>query len=207
MDLDSSMQAALQDMLDMYKERSRTPNQEPTGEEEGHEELVKYLKMERRIGKFLKIELCAAGQCNTEAISAVYKNGVLIVTVEKNPPPETKKAKRLKSELAEKDPTCSEHSGLTRRRCRKNPRSSDNHQEPTFATANHEQNAGGRERVPTRLRLIVDMPGLTSDQIQIGIEGEKAMVVSGEEEAGQGRQGACEGSENGEEAWEVDEEV
>ncbi|KAL6344772.1 hypothetical protein AAG906_002678 [Vitis piasezkii] len=28
--------------------------------------------------------------------------------------------------------------------------------------------------------FIVDMPGLTSDQIQIGIEGEKAMVVSGE---------------------------
>ncbi|XAR69951.1 hypothetical protein NMG60_11001737 [Bertholletia excelsa] len=62
--------------------------------EREHEEGVKYVKMERRQGKFLKrFEL--PDNANTDAISAHYEDGVLTVTVEKRPPPEPKKPRTI----------------------------------------------------------------------------------------------------------------
>ncbi|XP_027356922.1 17.1 kDa class II heat shock protein-like [Abrus precatorius] len=63
-----------------------------------HKDGVKYLRMERRQGKFLKkFELpCNA---NPDEISACYLDGVLTVTVHKKPPPEPKKPKIIQVQV------------------------------------------------------------------------------------------------------------
>lgn len=53
------------------------------------EEEVKYLRMERRLGKFMR-KFSLPENANTHAISAVYRDGVLVVTVEKLPPKKPK---------------------------------------------------------------------------------------------------------------------
>lgn len=65
-------------------------------EKEKHEkdQGVEYLRMERRLGKFLK-KFALFDNANRDAISAVYQDGVLTVTVEKLPPPEPKKPKTI----------------------------------------------------------------------------------------------------------------
>ena len=55
--------------------------------EKDEKDGVKYLRMQRRFGKFLKTFMLPEN-ANPEAISAVYWDGVLTVTVEKKPPPE-----------------------------------------------------------------------------------------------------------------------
>ncbi|XP_021738934.1 17.6 kDa class II heat shock protein-like [Chenopodium quinoa] len=62
--------------------------------EKDEKEGVKYVKMERRIGKFMrKFEL--PENANLEKISAVCQDGVLTVTVEKVPPPKPKVPKTI----------------------------------------------------------------------------------------------------------------
>ncbi|KAL6502047.1 hypothetical protein OROGR_027180 [Orobanche gracilis] len=56
------------------------------------EEGLKYLKMERRFGKWLK-KFVLPENADKEKLSAVCENGVLTVTVEKSPPPQPKKPK------------------------------------------------------------------------------------------------------------------
>ncbi|KAL3497447.1 hypothetical protein ACH5RR_040179 [Cinchona calisaya] len=53
---------------------------------------VKYIRMERRLGKLLK-KFILPENADTEKISASYLDGVLSVVVEKSPPPEPKKPK------------------------------------------------------------------------------------------------------------------
>ncbi|KAI3783327.1 hypothetical protein L1987_42405 [Smallanthus sonchifolius] len=61
---------------------------------EEEKEGVKYVRMERRMGKSMrKFEL--PENANTDKISAVCQDGVLTVTVEKLPPPEPKKPKTI----------------------------------------------------------------------------------------------------------------
>ncbi|KAL0394202.1 UNVERIFIED_CONTAM: class II heat shock protein [Sesamum latifolium] len=62
------------------------------------EEGVKYLRMERRLGKFMR-KFALPENANTEAISAVCRDGVLVVTVEKLPPPEPKKPKTIEVKI------------------------------------------------------------------------------------------------------------
>ncbi|KAK4412659.1 class II heat shock protein [Sesamum alatum] len=62
------------------------------------EEGVKYLRMERRLGKFMR-RFALPENANTEAISAVCRDGVLVVTVEKLPPPEPKKPKTIEVKI------------------------------------------------------------------------------------------------------------
>ncbi|CAM8898101.1 unnamed protein product [Rhodiola kirilowii] len=62
-------------------------------------EGAKYVRMERRVGKFMR-KVCAAGDANVEKISAVCQDGVLTVTVEKLPPPEPKKPKTIEVKIA-----------------------------------------------------------------------------------------------------------
>ncbi|XP_010669352.2 17.1 kDa class II heat shock protein [Beta vulgaris subsp. vulgaris] len=62
-------------------------------------EDVKYLKMERRIGKFMR-KFVMPENANMEAISAVCQDGVLTVSVEKLPPPEPKKPKTIEVKVA-----------------------------------------------------------------------------------------------------------
>nr|GMD92418.1 18.8 kDa class II heat shock protein-like [Ipomoea batatas] len=60
---------------------------------------VKYLRMERRVGKFMR-KFVLPENANVEAINAAYRDGVLQVTVEKLPPPEPKKPKTVEVKVA-----------------------------------------------------------------------------------------------------------
>lgn len=62
--------------------------------EKDQKDAVKYIRMERRLGKFLK-KFVLPENANAEKISAVSQDGVLTVIVEKKPPPEPKKLKTV----------------------------------------------------------------------------------------------------------------
>ncbi|XP_043707634.1 17.3 kDa class II heat shock protein-like [Telopea speciosissima] len=72
-----------------------------SGERKPEEEKdgAKYVRMERRVGKFMR-KFVLPENANTEAISAVCKDGVLTVTVQKLPPPEPKKPKTIEVKIA-----------------------------------------------------------------------------------------------------------
>nr|AGS48404.1 class II heat shock protein [Ammopiptanthus mongolicus] len=67
-----------------------------SGERKREEEKggVKYLRMERRVGKFMR-KFVLPENANTDSVSAVCQDGVLTVTVQKLPPPEPKKPKTI----------------------------------------------------------------------------------------------------------------
>ncbi|KAK9946230.1 hypothetical protein M0R45_011705 [Rubus argutus] len=56
---------------------------------------VKYLRMERRLGKYLKKFVLPTENADTDNIKAECQDGVLTVTIEKKPPPEPKKPKTV----------------------------------------------------------------------------------------------------------------
>ncbi|KAK6248922.1 hypothetical protein QUC31_020487 [Theobroma cacao] len=60
---------------------------------------VKFIKMERRLGKYLK-KFQLPENADTEKISASYQDGVLTVTVEKKPPPEPKKPRTVEVQVS-----------------------------------------------------------------------------------------------------------
>ncbi|CAA0841913.1 17.6 kDa class II heat shock protein [Striga hermonthica] len=66
---------------------------------EEEKEGVKYLRMERRVGKFMR-KFTLPENANTDKISAVCQDGVLTVTVEKRPPPEPKKPRTIEVKIA-----------------------------------------------------------------------------------------------------------
>ncbi|CAK9165964.1 unnamed protein product [Ilex paraguariensis] len=66
---------------------------------EEDKEGSKFVRMERRIGKFMR-KFVLPENANTDAISAVCQDGVLNVTVEKLPPPEPKKPKTIEVKIA-----------------------------------------------------------------------------------------------------------
>ncbi|CAN6682428.1 unnamed protein product [Malus baccata var. baccata] len=65
---------------------------------EEEKEGVKYVRMERRVGKFMR-KFVLPENANVDAISAVCQDGVLTVTVEKLPPPEPKKPKTIEVKI------------------------------------------------------------------------------------------------------------
>ncbi|RAL39374.1 hypothetical protein DM860_002907 [Cuscuta australis] len=73
-----------------------------TGErkrEAEEKEGVKYVRMERRVGKFMR-KFVLRENANPEKISASCRDGVLTVTVEKLPPPEAKKPRTIEVKIA-----------------------------------------------------------------------------------------------------------
>ncbi|KAK3041719.1 hypothetical protein RJ639_000643 [Escallonia herrerae] len=66
---------------------------------EEEKEGAKYVRMERRIGKFMR-KFVLPENANIEAISAVCQDGVPTVTVQKLPPPEPKKPKTVEVKIA-----------------------------------------------------------------------------------------------------------
>ncbi|XP_073130710.1 17.3 kDa class II heat shock protein-like [Henckelia pumila] len=72
-----------------------------SGERKSEEEKegVKYVRMERRVGKFMR-KFVLPENADVEAIKAVCQDGVLIVTVEKLPPPEPKKPRTIEVQIA-----------------------------------------------------------------------------------------------------------
>ncbi|PKU61668.1 17.0 kDa class II heat shock protein [Dendrobium catenatum] len=67
--------------------------------DEKDEEEGKYLRIERRMGKFMR-KFTLPDNVNVEVISAVCREGVLTVTVEKLPPPEQNKTKKIEVKIA-----------------------------------------------------------------------------------------------------------
>ncbi|XP_051129551.1 17.1 kDa class II heat shock protein-like [Andrographis paniculata] len=67
--------------------------------ENEEKEGTKYLRMERRIGKFMR-KFALPENVDTDKISAVCQDGVLTVTVDKKPPPEPKKPKTIEVKIA-----------------------------------------------------------------------------------------------------------
>ncbi|XP_020577295.1 17.1 kDa class II heat shock protein-like [Phalaenopsis equestris] len=63
------------------------------------EDGVSYLRLERRVGEFLR-KFSLPDDSNLEAITAVSRDGVLTVTVQKLPPPEPKKPKTIEVKIA-----------------------------------------------------------------------------------------------------------
>jgi HSP20 family protein len=68
-------------------------------EEEEEKEGVKFVRMERRIGKFMR-KFVLPDNANTDAISAVCQDGVLTVNVQKLPPPAPKKPRTIEVKIA-----------------------------------------------------------------------------------------------------------
>ncbi|KAI3954798.1 hypothetical protein MKW98_002904 [Papaver atlanticum] len=62
------------------------------------EKEVKYVRMERRIGKFMR-KFTLPENANIDVISAVCVDGVLTITVPKLPPPEPKKPKTIQVQI------------------------------------------------------------------------------------------------------------
>ncbi|XP_057440239.1 17.6 kDa class II heat shock protein-like [Lotus japonicus] len=74
-----------------------------------HKEGVKYIRMERRQGKFLKkFQLPENADC--DGVCASYQDGVLTVTVRKKPPPEPKKPKTIQVQVSSHEPQA-QHQG------------------------------------------------------------------------------------------------
>ncbi|CAN0918479.1 17.2 kDa class II heat shock protein [Linum grandiflorum] len=87
---DIKVQVEEDNMLTISGERKR---------EEDKEEGGKYVRMERRVGKLMR-KFVLPENANTDSITAVCKDGVLTVTVEKVPPPEPKKPKTIHVQIA-----------------------------------------------------------------------------------------------------------
>lgn len=66
---------------------------------EEEKEGAKYVRMERRVGKFMR-KFNLPENANIDAISAVCQDGVLTVTIQKLPPPEPKKPKTIEVKIA-----------------------------------------------------------------------------------------------------------
>jgi HSP20 family protein len=67
---------------------------------DGEKQGVKYLRMERRMGKFMR-RFPLPESADLDSIRAAYKDGVLTVTVDKKPPPEPKKPRVVQVTLGE----------------------------------------------------------------------------------------------------------
>ncbi|KAK8523307.1 hypothetical protein V6N13_113257 [Hibiscus sabdariffa] len=65
---------------------------------EEEKEGARYVRMERRVGKFMR-KFVLPENANTDAITAACQDGVLTVTVEKLPPPEPKKPKTIEVKI------------------------------------------------------------------------------------------------------------
>jgi len=68
-------------------------------EEKEEKEGVKFLRMERRVGKFMR-KFVLPENANIDAISAVCQDGVLSVTVQKLPPPQPTKPRTIEVKIA-----------------------------------------------------------------------------------------------------------
>ncbi|KAI3848264.1 hypothetical protein MKW92_023793 [Papaver armeniacum] len=62
------------------------------------EKEVKYVRIERRIGKFMR-KFVLPENANIDVISAVCVDGVLTITVQKLPPPEPKKPRTVQVQI------------------------------------------------------------------------------------------------------------
>eukprot|EP01018_Ginkgo_biloba_P010646 Gb_04722 [translate_table: standard] len=88
---DIKVQVEEENVLTISGERKRNEKEEDAN--------VKYIRVERRVGKFMR-KFTLPDDCNLEAITATCQDGVLTVTVAKLPPPEPKKPKTIEVKIA-----------------------------------------------------------------------------------------------------------
>ncbi|KAF3773161.1 heat shock protein [Nymphaea thermarum] len=86
-------------VLSISGDRKGEEKQQQHKEKEKEEAEVKYLRMERRVGKLMR-KFNLPKNANVDSISAEYGDGVLTVTVQKLPPPEPKKPKTIEISVA-----------------------------------------------------------------------------------------------------------
>uniref|UniRef100_A0A0D9VDT5 SHSP domain-containing protein n=1 Tax=Leersia perrieri TaxID=77586 RepID=A0A0D9VDT5_9ORYZ len=67
--------------------------------DDGDDDGVKYLRMERRMGRFMR-RFPLPESADIDGIRAEYKDGVLTVSVKKKPPPEPKKPRVVEVKVA-----------------------------------------------------------------------------------------------------------
>ncbi|KAF2287061.1 hypothetical protein GH714_037278 [Hevea brasiliensis] len=100
--LEAPLLHSVPEMMDLIDdvEKSNAPGRTWRKEKrEEEKEGAKYARMERRVRKFMR-RFKLPENVNTDAISAVYQDGVLTVSVEKVPPPEPKKPKTIEVKIA-----------------------------------------------------------------------------------------------------------
>ncbi|XVF35292.1 hypothetical protein REPUB_Repub18cG0133200 [Reevesia pubescens] len=131
---------------------------------------VKYIKMERRLGKYFKT-FQLPENADTEKISAFYQDGVLTVTVEKKPPPEPKKAKTVEVQGSRKALEFGARSRLVSVRL----------------ILLFESDI---KEYPKSYVFIVDMPGLKSGDIKVQVEDDNVLLISGERKREEEKEGA-----------------
>ncbi|KAL6604434.1 hypothetical protein ACP70R_028682 [Stipagrostis hirtigluma subsp. patula] len=85
---DVKVQVEEGNVLTISGERKRPAEDGAAGE--GEKQGVKYLRMERRMGKFMR-RFPLPESADLDTVRAEYKDGVLTVTVDKKPPPEPPK--------------------------------------------------------------------------------------------------------------------
>ncbi|XP_010470518.1 PREDICTED: 17.6 kDa class II heat shock protein-like [Camelina sativa] len=85
------VQVENENVLVVSGERQREKSKENEG--------VKYVRMERRMGKFMR-KFQLPENANLDKISAACHDGVLKVTVQKLPPPEPKKPKTIQVQVS-----------------------------------------------------------------------------------------------------------
>ncbi|CAK9184005.1 unnamed protein product [Ilex paraguariensis] len=66
---------------------------------EEEKESAKFMRMERRVGKFMR-KFVLPENAKIDGISAICKDGVLTVTVDKLPPPKPKKPRTIEVKIA-----------------------------------------------------------------------------------------------------------
>ncbi|KAJ4845230.1 hypothetical protein Tsubulata_003829, partial [Turnera subulata] len=154
---------------------------------------VKYVRLERRVGKFMR-KFALPDNANMEAISAVCRDGVLTVTVEKLPPPEPKKPKVIDVKVARAmdvvtlrnmgiDPTVVDVLHDLLEGSDENEKSPQHHAPSrTYVREARAMAATPADvkELPNSYVYVIDMPGLKKDQIKVYVEEEKTLVVSGE---------------------------
>ncbi|PAN04747.1 hypothetical protein PAHAL_1G088400 [Panicum hallii] len=85
---------------DAGAEAGKQQQQAADGGAGGEKQGVRYLRMERRMGKFMR-RFPLPESADLDSIRAEYKDGVLTVTVDKKPPPEPKKPRVVQVTVGE----------------------------------------------------------------------------------------------------------
>ncbi|KAL6888242.1 hypothetical protein ACP4OV_009268 [Aristida adscensionis] len=86
-------------LLTISGERKRPPEDGDDKEKEKEKQGVRYLRMERRMGKFMR-RFPLPESADLDSVRAEYRDGVLTVTVDKKPPPEPKKPRVVQVHVA-----------------------------------------------------------------------------------------------------------
>ncbi|MBA0690441.1 hypothetical protein Goari_008116 [Gossypium aridum] len=165
--------------------------------EKDEKEGVKYVRMERRVGKFMR-KFALPENANMDKISAVCQDGVLRVTVEKLPPPEPKKPKTIELQKRKMDlRIMGFDSPLLNTLQHMMDLSDETEKIPNAPSKVYMRDAKAMAATPADIKeypksyvFIVDMPGLKSGDIKVQVEDDNMLLISGERKREEEKEGA-----------------